>query len=99
MKALHVEKKELSQILRMLVGLRKSWAESGSVIREDSAEYSTQGDGIDKARDKEKTPGKPGSTNKQNPIWSAVTSAANLPLCIRTECAKAYQPSPVHRAL
>ena len=65
MKALHTEKEELSQILRMLVGLRKSWAQSGSVIREESAAYSTQGDGIDNARDnardKEKTPAKPGS--------------------------------------
>jgi four helix bundle protein len=52
MKSLHTEKEELSQILRMLVGLRKSWAQSGSVVREDSAEYSTQGDGLDKARDK-----------------------------------------------
>ena len=51
-KSLHTEKEELSQILRMLVGLRKSWAQSGAVVREDSAEYSTQGDGINKARDK-----------------------------------------------
>jgi four helix bundle protein len=51
-RSVHMEKEELSQILRMLVGLRKSWAQSGSVVREDSAEYSTRGDGIDKARDK-----------------------------------------------
>ena len=49
MKSLHTEKEELSQILRMLVGLRKSWAQSGSVVREDSTEYSTQGGGIDEA--------------------------------------------------
>jgi four helix bundle protein len=46
------EKEELSQILRMLVGLRKSWAGSAHVVREGSAEYSTPGEGIDKARDK-----------------------------------------------
>ena len=38
---------------RMLVGLRKSWAHSGRVVREDSAEYSVTGEGFDKARDKE----------------------------------------------
>jgi four helix bundle protein len=48
-----VEKAELSQILRMLVGLRKSWASSAHVAREGAAEYSTQGEGIDKARDKD----------------------------------------------
>ena len=48
----YAEKEELSQILRMLVGLRKSWARSGLVVREESAEYSTQGEWIDKARDK-----------------------------------------------
>ncbi|MDP7023788.1 MAG: four helix bundle protein [Kiritimatiellia bacterium] len=53
MKSLHTEKEELSQILPMLVGLRKSWAQSGSVVREDPAEYSTQRDGIDKAHDKD----------------------------------------------
>ena len=53
MTSVHTEKEELSQILRMLVGLRRSWAQSGRVVREDSAEYSTQGEGIDKARDKE----------------------------------------------
>jgi len=52
MESVHKEKQELSQTLRMLVGLRKSWAQSGRLVREDSAEYSTQGDGIDKARDK-----------------------------------------------
>ncbi|MBT3193326.1 MAG: four helix bundle protein [Verrucomicrobia bacterium] len=52
MKSLHTEKEELSQIVRMLVGLRRSWAQSGRSVREDPAEYSTQGDGIDKARDK-----------------------------------------------
>jgi four helix bundle protein len=69
MKSLHTEKEELSQILRMLVGLRKSWAQSGQFVREDSAEYSTQREGIDKARDKardkEETPGKPGSARKE----------------------------------
>jgi four helix bundle protein len=35
----YAEKEELSQILRMLVGLRKSWASSAQVVREGSAEY------------------------------------------------------------
>ena len=46
------EKEELSQILRMQVGLRKSWANTAHVVREESAEYSTQGEGIDKDCDK-----------------------------------------------
>ncbi len=45
------EKEELSQILRMLVGLRKSWESSAPVVREGSAEYTTQGEESDKARD------------------------------------------------
>ena len=46
------EKEELSQILRMLVGLRKSWASSAHVVREGSGEYSAPGEGVDKAPDK-----------------------------------------------
>jgi four helix bundle protein len=57
-KGVYTEKEELSQILRMLVGLRKSWASTAHVVREGSEEYSTPGDGIDKARDKEEG-GKP----------------------------------------
>jgi hypothetical protein len=49
----YTEKEELSQILRMLVGLRKSWASTAHVVREGSAEYSTQGKGIDEARHKD----------------------------------------------
>lgn len=52
-KGVYTEKEELSQILRMLVGLRKSWASTAHVVREGSAPYSTPGDGIDKARDNE----------------------------------------------
>ena len=51
-KSVDKEKEELSLILRMLVGLRKSWAQSRWAVREDSAEYLTKGDGNDKARDK-----------------------------------------------
>jgi len=51
-KGVYTEKEELSQILRMLVGLRKSWASAAHVVREESAQYSTPGEGIDKARDK-----------------------------------------------
>ncbi len=40
----YTEKDELSQILRMLVGLRKSWGASATVVREVPAEYSTQGE-------------------------------------------------------
>ena len=46
-KEVHTEKEELSQILRMLVGLRKSWARSAYVVREDCAEY----EAVDRARD------------------------------------------------
>jgi four helix bundle protein len=52
-KDVYAEKEELSQILRMLVGLRKSWSRPGDAVREDCAEYSTQGEVIDKARDKD----------------------------------------------
>jgi len=51
--SVYAEKEELSQILRMLVGLRKSWASTAHVVREGSPEYSTQGKGDDKARDKD----------------------------------------------
>ena len=51
-KSVYIEKEELSQILRMLVGLRKSWASMAHVVREASVEYSTPREGIDKARDK-----------------------------------------------
>jgi len=51
-KLVNTEKDELSQILRMLVGLRKSWAQSEQVVREDRAQYSASGAGSDKARDK-----------------------------------------------
>ena len=48
----YAEKEELSQILRMLVGLRKSWSNTPPVVREERAEYSARGEGVDKARDK-----------------------------------------------
>jgi four helix bundle protein len=47
----YAEKDELSQILRMLVGLRKSWAGSARAVREDPVEYEAR-PGIDKACDK-----------------------------------------------
>lgn len=43
------KKEELSQILLMLVGLRKSLASMAHVVREASVEYSTPREGIDKA--------------------------------------------------
>jgi four helix bundle protein len=52
------EKEELSQIMRMLVGLRRSWSGAGQVVREELAEYGMGSrDGkddevFDKARDK-----------------------------------------------
>lgn len=49
----YAEKEELSQILRMLVGLRKSWAKSSHVVREDCANYEGMGMRSDKARDKD----------------------------------------------
>jgi len=48
----NTEKEELSQILRMLVGLRKSWAHPVRGVREEPEEYEVPGKGIDKARDK-----------------------------------------------
>jgi four helix bundle protein len=53
-----LEKEELSQIMRMLVGLRRSWSGAGQVVREELAEYGMGSrDGkddevFDKARDK-----------------------------------------------
>lgn len=49
--ATYAEKEELSQILRMLVGLRRSWAKTTQVVREGHTEYKV-GSGGDKARDK-----------------------------------------------
>ncbi len=51
-KGVYTEKEELSQILRMLVGLRKSWARSAHFVREDCAEYEAVDKARDKARDK-----------------------------------------------
>jgi four helix bundle protein len=54
-----VEKEELAEILRMLVGLRKSWARVANIVRDESAWYGSTGAGsddaceepVDKARD------------------------------------------------
>ena len=54
-KGVYTEKEELSQILRMLVGLRKSWAGSAHVVREDCAEY----EAVDKACDSRVERGRP----------------------------------------
>ncbi len=51
-KDVYAEKEELSQILRMLVGLRKAWATRGWVVTEDQGEYDA-GTGNDKVRDKD----------------------------------------------
>ncbi len=71
-KNVYAEKEALSQILRMLVGLRKSWASTAHVAREGAAEYSTQGQGIDKACDKEqitrRSPGKHGSAYRSTAV-------------------------------
>jgi four helix bundle protein len=48
----YTEKEELSQILRMLVGLRKSWADTAKVVREGPADYSTHNEKTDKAHNK-----------------------------------------------
>jgi four helix bundle protein len=47
-----VEKEELSQILRMLVGLRKNWAGPGRVVGEDHSEYGAVGARGDRSRDR-----------------------------------------------
>lgn len=49
-KLVYAEKEELSQILRMLVGLRRSWAKMPCTVREETAEY---GANVDEARDKD----------------------------------------------
>jgi four helix bundle protein len=48
------EKEELSQILRMLVGLRRSWSRAAQVVKEERAEYGMglRGGGDDEAQDK-----------------------------------------------
>ena len=51
-KGVYAEKEEISQILRMRVGLRKSWSRAAQVVREDCAGYETEEEGVDKARDK-----------------------------------------------
>ncbi|MGI5870158.1 MAG: four helix bundle protein [Kiritimatiellia bacterium] len=51
-KTVYVEKEELSQVLRMLVGLRKSWAQSTRGVRENDADYSVGGGEFNKAHDK-----------------------------------------------
>ena len=52
----HAEKEELSQILRMMVGLRKSWSDNAQVLRDDTAEYKVESK-VDKARDKARDEG------------------------------------------
>lgn len=47
----YAEKEELSQFLRMLVGLRNSWSKTKQVVREDPEKYWVES-GADKARDK-----------------------------------------------
>jgi len=51
MDLVYSEKEELSQILRMLVGLKKSWAKSTMTVREDNVKYSTGDGGNDKVGD------------------------------------------------
>jgi len=46
------EKEELSQTLRMLVGLRRSWSRSAQVVTEPEAEYGSHRAGFDRACDK-----------------------------------------------
>jgi four helix bundle protein len=48
----YAEKEELSQILRMLVGLRTSWARMPQMVREDADEYRVANAGVDEAADK-----------------------------------------------
>ena len=51
-KGVYAGKKELSQILHMLMGFRTSWAARAWVVKEEQADYG-MGSGVDKARDKE----------------------------------------------
>lgn len=70
-KGVYTEKEELSQILRMLVGLRKSWARAAQVVREDCAEYVMIGGGSTKLATKNKSPHKHGSA-KNNPTFGGL---------------------------
>ncbi len=57
-KGVYAGKKELSQTLHMLMGLRKSWAACAWVVKEEQADYG-MGSKVDKARDK--------ARDKENP--------------------------------
>ena len=51
-KTAYAEKDEISQILRMMVGLKKSWTQSAGMVREHDSDYSSDGGDLDKAHDK-----------------------------------------------
>ena len=51
-KTAYAEKDETSQILRMMVGLKKSWTQSAGMVREHDSDYSSDGGDLDKAHDK-----------------------------------------------
>ena len=48
------EKEELSQLLRMLVGLRKAWTGAAHAVREETTDYPGPEEGIDEACDKDR---------------------------------------------
>jgi hypothetical protein len=57
----YTEKEELSQILRMLVVLRKSWQAWPMLFVKDRRSTQRRGTGSTKLTTKKKSPGKPGS--------------------------------------
>jgi four helix bundle protein len=91
----YAEKEELSQILRMLVGLRKSWAETTKVVREDRAEYRVTGTGLDRARDKVET-GKPLFHHETLDVYRVAIDAAES---FSTSEAVSLLSNPVFRRL
>lgn len=99
MKSVQMEKQELSHILRMLVGLRKSWAQSGQSVHENSAEYSTRGKEVDKAHDKarDKEDGENALFHHETLDVYKVSIEAATAFC--SSVAVARLPNPVFRRL
>jgi len=74
-KGVYAEKEELSQILRMLVGLRKSWASRALTVGEDTLEYGAAYEETDKARDEDWS-GKPLFSHETLDVYRVALEAA-----------------------
>ena len=79
----YAEKEKLSQILRMLVGLRKSWEKTSQVVREDRAEYSASGSVFDKDCDREGM-GKPLFHHERLDVYKVAIAIAEAFCCTET---------------